>query len=74
MKNTHGGVILLVKLQASGLHKQISFFLAIFIKLVSAKSDSAQHCLLALLETPKSNVNQREEFGALMTDLSRFFD
>ena len=38
------------------------------------KGYSAQHCLLAMLEKWKSAVDNKRNFGALLTDLSKAFD
>ena len=38
------------------------------------KGHRSQHCLLALLETWKSSVDQGKDFSALLTDLSKTFD
>ena len=35
------------------------------------KGHRSQHCLLALLETWKSSVDQGKDFSALLTDLSK---
>ena len=59
------------------MHKQIyPFFDDIFSKYQSGfrKCHSTQHCLLALLEAWKSNVDQGKIFCALFTDLSKAFD
>ena len=59
------------------LYKQISPY---FDKILSKyqcgfrKNHSAQHCLLALLETWKSSVDEGKVFGTLLTDLSKAFD
>ena len=39
-----------------------------------ASSQSAQHCLIVLLEKWKKSVNQGHVFGALQTNLSKTFD
>ena len=59
------------------LHKQIPpFFADIFSEYQCGfrKSLSAQHCLFALLETWKSNVDQGKVFRILLTNLSKAFD
>ena len=38
------------------------------------KGYSTQHCLLAMLEKWKSEVDKGKSFGALLTDLSKAFD
>ena len=38
------------------------------------KEFSAQHCLLAMLEKCKSAVDNKRNFGVLLTDLSKAFD
>ena len=38
------------------------------------KGFNAQHCLVALLEKWKSAVDNKNSFGALLTDLSKAFD
>ena len=38
------------------------------------KGYSFQHCLLAMLENFKKSVDDGNEFGALLTDLSKAFD
>ena len=35
---------------------------------------SSQHCLLAILENFKKSADDRNEYGALLTDLSKAFD
>ena len=59
------------------LFKQISgYFDPILSKLQCGfrKEFSAQHSLLAMFENWKSAVNNKENFGALLTDLSKAFD
>ena len=38
------------------------------------KGYSTQHCLLAILEKWKSEVNKRKSFGAFLANLSKAFD
>ena len=38
------------------------------------KGFSGQHCLLSMLEKWKSALDNRNMFGALLTDLSKAFD
>ena len=38
------------------------------------KGYSSQHCLLAMLENFKKSADDENEFGALLTDLSKAFD
>ena len=38
------------------------------------KRHSTQHCLLVMLEKFKESVDKGNEFGALLTDLSKAFD
>ena len=38
------------------------------------KGHSAQHCLMATLEKFKESRDKGDEFGALLTDLSKAFD
>ena len=38
------------------------------------KGYSTQHCLLAMFEKWKSEVDKEKSFGALLTDLSKAFD
>ena len=59
------------------LFKQISeYFEPILSKFQCGfrKGYSAQHCLLAMLEKWKSAVDNKRNFGALLTDLSKAFD
>ena len=59
------------------LFKQISeYFEPILSKFQCGfrKGYSAQHCLLAMLEKWKSAVDNKRNFGALLTDLSKVFD
>ena len=59
------------------LFKQISeYFEPILSKFQCGlrKGYSAQHCLLAMLEKWKSAVENKINFGALLTDLSKAFD
>ena len=59
------------------LHNQISkYFQTIFSKFQSGfrKGCSAQHYLLAMIETWKTAVDDRGVFAALLTDLSKVFD
>ena len=35
---------------------------------------SSQHCLLAILKSFKKSADDRNEYGALLTDLSKAFD
>ena len=59
------------------LFKQISeYFEPILSKFQCdfRKGYSAQHCLLAMLEKWKSAVDNKRNFGALLTDLSKAFD
>ena len=39
-----------------------------------SKGYSSQRCLLAMFENFKKSVDDRNEFGALLTDLSKVFD
>ena len=39
-----------------------------------SKGFSAQHCLFAMLEIWKSAVDNKRNFGALLTDLSKALD
>ena len=56
--------------------KQIEYFEPILSKFQCGfrKGYSAQHCLLAMLEKWKSAVDNKRNFGALLTDLSKAFD
>ena len=59
------------------LFKQISeYFEPILSKFQCGfrKGYSAQHCLLAMLEKWKLAVDNKRNFGALLTDLSKAFD
>ena len=38
------------------------------------KGNGAQHCLLLILEKGKKALDNKEVFGALLTDLSKAFD
>ena len=38
------------------------------------KGYSAQHCLLVMIEKFKETIDRGNEFGALLTDLSKAFD
>ena len=38
------------------------------------KGYSAQHCLLVMIEKFKEAIDRGNEFGALLTDLSKVFD
>ena len=38
------------------------------------KGISAQQCLIILIETWKKHIDNKESFGALLTDLSKAFD
>ena len=54
------------------MFKQISeYFASILLKFQCGfrKGFSAQHCLLSLLEKWKSVVDNKRNFGALLTDL-----
>ena len=59
------------------LHKQISdFFDTIMSKYQCGfrKGYCVQHCLIALLEKWRVNIDRGLEFGILLTDLSKAFD
>ena len=59
------------------LHKQIfDFFDTILSKYLCGfrKGHRAQHCLIALLEKRRKNIDPGLEFGILLTDLSKTFD
>ena len=58
------------------VHKFLHFFEDILPKYQCGlrKEQSAQHCLLALIEKWKQSVDYGKAFGALLTSLSKTFD
>ena len=59
------------------LFKQITIFIDPLLSKYQCgfrKGFSAQHCLLAMLEKWKNNVDKGKVFSALLTDLSKAFD
>ena len=61
----------------SSLHKEIPPLLDDIFSIYQCdfrKDQNAQHCLLTLFESWKSNVEQKKMFCELLTDLSKTFD
>ena len=56
------------------LFKQISEYILSKFQCGFRKGYSVQHCLLAMLEKWKLAVDNKRNFGALLTDLSKAFD
>ena len=59
------------------MFKQISEYFESFLSKYQCgfrKGYSAQHCLLSMLEKWKSAIDNRNVFGALLTDLSKTFN
>ena len=59
------------------LCKQITFFIGALLsdfQCCFRKGFGAQNCLLAMLEHWKTEVDKRQVFGALLTDLSKDYD
>ena len=59
------------------MHRQISEYFEIVLSKFQCgfrKGYITQHCLLAMVENCKKALNQGNEYGALLTDLSKAFD